>query len=113
MRNWLIVTTAVVAPIALLLLSKSGMDTTFDWGFLRCLFGFALGVACYRLYDAQQRLNGLLGREAAVIPFRAGALLEVFRRCKLYDYDAHCWLGFDGRPTAPPIPVGAVAASAC
>jgi peptidoglycan/LPS O-acetylase OafA/YrhL len=52
MRNWLLVATAVAAPIALLHLSKSGMDTTFDWGFVRCLFGFALGVACYRLYNA-------------------------------------------------------------
>jgi peptidoglycan/LPS O-acetylase OafA/YrhL len=26
------------------------MDTTFDWGFVRCLFGFALGVACWRIY---------------------------------------------------------------
>jgi len=52
MRNWLIVATAVAAPLLLLHLSKSGMDTTFDWGFVRCLFGFALGVACYRLYSA-------------------------------------------------------------
>lgn len=52
MRNWLLVATALIAPIALLHLSNAGMDTTFDWGFLRCVFGFALGVACYRLFDA-------------------------------------------------------------
>jgi peptidoglycan/LPS O-acetylase OafA/YrhL len=51
MRNWLLVATAVAAPLLLLHLSKTGMDTTFDWGFLRCVFGFALGVACYRLYS--------------------------------------------------------------
>lgn len=51
-RNWLIVATAAIAPLLLMHLSKSGMDTTFDWGFIRCLFGFALGVACYRLYSA-------------------------------------------------------------
>jgi peptidoglycan/LPS O-acetylase OafA/YrhL len=50
MRNWLLVAAAVVAPLLLLHLSKTGMDTTFDWGFVRCVFGFALGVACYRLY---------------------------------------------------------------
>jgi peptidoglycan/LPS O-acetylase OafA/YrhL len=52
LRNGLIVATAVVAPLLLLQLSKTGMDTTFDWGFIRCLFGFALGVACYRLFSA-------------------------------------------------------------
>jgi peptidoglycan/LPS O-acetylase OafA/YrhL len=51
MRNWVIVATALVAPLALLHLSHTGMDTTFDWGFIRCLFGFALGVACWRIYS--------------------------------------------------------------
>jgi peptidoglycan/LPS O-acetylase OafA/YrhL len=27
------------------------MDTTYDWGFIRCVFGFALGVACQRIYS--------------------------------------------------------------
>jgi acyl-lipid omega-6 desaturase (Delta-12 desaturase) len=58
-------------------------------------------IPCYRLYDAQQRLAGLLGRDSAVVPFRAGALLDVFRRCKLYDYEAHRWIHFDGTPTSP------------
>jgi acyl-lipid omega-6 desaturase (Delta-12 desaturase) len=58
-------------------------------------------IPCYRLYDAQQRLAGLLGRDCAVVPFRAGALLDVFRRCKLYDYEAHRWIDFDGNPTSP------------
>jgi peptidoglycan/LPS O-acetylase OafA/YrhL len=50
LRNWLLVATAIAAPLLLLRLSNSGMDTTFDWGFIRCIFGFALGVACCRLY---------------------------------------------------------------
>jgi acyl-lipid omega-6 desaturase (Delta-12 desaturase) len=58
-------------------------------------------IPCYRLYDAQLRLDGLLGRHAAVVPFSAGALLDVFRRCKLYDYEAHRWIDFDGTPTSP------------
>lgn len=58
-------------------------------------------IPCYRLYDAQQRLNTLLGGAAVVIPFRAGALLDVFRRCKLYDYEQHRWLDFVGNPTSP------------
>jgi acyl-lipid omega-6 desaturase (Delta-12 desaturase) len=58
-------------------------------------------IPCYRLYDAQLRLDGLLGRQAAVLPFRAGALLDVFRRCKLYDYESHRWIDFDGTLTSP------------
>jgi peptidoglycan/LPS O-acetylase OafA/YrhL len=50
MRNWMLLATALAAPLLLALLSKSGMDTTFDWGFIRCVFGFALGVACCRIY---------------------------------------------------------------
>jgi peptidoglycan/LPS O-acetylase OafA/YrhL len=51
MRNWMLVITAIAAPVLLFLLSKSGMDTTFDYGFIRCLFGFSLGVACFRLHS--------------------------------------------------------------
>jgi omega-6 fatty acid desaturase (delta-12 desaturase) len=58
-------------------------------------------IPCYRLYDAQRHLNALLGETAVVIPFRAGALLDVFRRCKLYDYEQHRWLDFDGNATSP------------
>ena len=58
-------------------------------------------IPCYRLYDAQQRLDELLGRKAAVVAFRASALLDVFRRCKLYDYEEHCWIDFDGHQTSP------------
>jgi peptidoglycan/LPS O-acetylase OafA/YrhL len=44
---------ALVAPLLLFHLSKSGMDTTFDYGYIRCLFGFALGVACFRMHAAR------------------------------------------------------------
>lgn len=58
-------------------------------------------IPCYRLYDAQRHLNTLLGDTAVVTPFCAGALLDVFRRCKLYDYEQHRWLDFDGNATSP------------
>jgi peptidoglycan/LPS O-acetylase OafA/YrhL len=51
LRSALLWATAIAAPILLVHLSKSGMDTTFDWGFIRCVFGFALGVACCRIYQ--------------------------------------------------------------
>lgn len=58
-------------------------------------------IPCYRLYDAQQWLDQLMGAKAAVVPFRLGTLLDVFRRCKLYNYEAHCWTDFEGWPTSP------------
>ncbi len=36
--------TAAVAPIMLLKLSPHFMDTTYDFGFIRCIYGFSLGV---------------------------------------------------------------------
>jgi peptidoglycan/LPS O-acetylase OafA/YrhL len=50
MRNWVLVAAAVTAPILLYQVSKTGMDITYDYGLIRCLFGFALGVACCRIY---------------------------------------------------------------
>jgi acyl-lipid omega-6 desaturase (Delta-12 desaturase) len=67
-------------------------------------------VPCYRLFDAQRRLDELLGDRSVVVPFRLGALLDVFRRCKLYDYEQHQWCDFDGRPTSPRL-VGYAAAA--
>ena len=32
--------------------------------------------------------------------FNPLAFWRTMRRCKLYDYDRHRWLGFDGKPTA-------------
>jgi len=56
-------------------------------------------VPCYRLRAAQARLTGLLGERAIELPLSARAMARVMRRCKLYDYEDHRWLDFDGRPT--------------
>jgi peptidoglycan/LPS O-acetylase OafA/YrhL len=52
MRNWMLLLAALVAPVMLLHLSRTGMDTTYDYGLIRCVFGFALGIACFRLHRA-------------------------------------------------------------
>jgi peptidoglycan/LPS O-acetylase OafA/YrhL len=78
MRNWLLVATALVAPIALLHLSKSGMDTTFDWGFVRCLFGFALGVACWRVYSLAPPRRAPDARIATVVEIGVVAMVVAF-----------------------------------
>jgi peptidoglycan/LPS O-acetylase OafA/YrhL len=50
MRNWMLVVAAIAAPLLLLNLSRTGMDTTYDYGLIRCVFGFALGVVCFRVH---------------------------------------------------------------
>jgi len=50
MRNWMLLVAALAAPLLLLHLSKTGMDTTYDYGLIRCVFGFALGVVCFRVH---------------------------------------------------------------
>lgn len=60
-------------------------------------------IPLYNIGAAQQRLNELLGARAVRERFTPRYLLDTMRRCKLYDYDRHCWLGFDGRPTSGPL----------
>lgn len=56
-------------------------------------------VPCYRLKAAQAQLNVLLGEHAVVEKFTLRSFFDTLRRCKLYDFDNHRWLDFDGRPT--------------
>jgi peptidoglycan/LPS O-acetylase OafA/YrhL len=51
MRNWMLLIAAIAAPVLLFHLSKTGMDTTYDYGLIRCIFGFALGVVCFRIHS--------------------------------------------------------------
>ncbi|HSI53198.1 MAG TPA: acyltransferase [Ramlibacter sp.] len=50
LRQWVLAVAAIIPPLALLYLSDTGMDVTFDWGLLRCIVGFALGVVCYQVH---------------------------------------------------------------
>ncbi len=56
-------------------------------------------IPCYRLAAAQKRLNELLGSSAITFDFTFPWLVDTLRRCKVYDYENHRWLDFDGRPT--------------
>jgi len=58
-------------------------------------------IPCYRVFEAQTRLDERLGSAAVVRSFGVRWLLDTTRRCKLYDWDKQQWLDFSGRPTAP------------
>ncbi|HSH88372.1 MAG TPA: acyltransferase [Ramlibacter sp.] len=79
MRNWILLLVALVAPLVLLNLSKSGMDTTYDYGLIRCVFGFALGVACFRLHSRWPRASHSAGAGImTVLEFAIVAAVVVF-----------------------------------
>jgi peptidoglycan/LPS O-acetylase OafA/YrhL len=50
LRNTMLLAVAVAAPLSIAGVSTTGMNVTYDWGLVRCIFGFALGVACCRIY---------------------------------------------------------------
>jgi omega-6 fatty acid desaturase (delta-12 desaturase) len=57
------------------------------------------GVPSYHLTAAQRRLDALLGDRAVVEPLSLIGVLRTMRDCKLYDFDKHQWLDFNGKPT--------------
>jgi omega-6 fatty acid desaturase (delta-12 desaturase) len=56
-------------------------------------------VPLVRLKEAQERIEAVLPGQIVVQAFGVRALLGILERCKLYDYDAHCWTDFQGAPT--------------
>lgn len=69
LRNWMLWLVALAAPVFLLQVTRTGMDVTYDWGLVRCVFGFALGVACARLHRRR-------GERGAAIAAPLATLLE-------------------------------------
>ena len=58
-------------------------------------------IPCYRLFEAQSKLNQILGDKALRTHlFALRRLVQVMRGCKLYDYERHCWTDFSGRVTS-------------
>ncbi|MES3002474.1 MAG: acyltransferase [Pseudomonadota bacterium] len=49
LRYWMLALAAIVPPLMLLLVSRTGMDVTYDFGILRCVLGFALGTLCFHV----------------------------------------------------------------
>ena len=43
-----------------------------------------------------------MGTQTVSVRYGPAGMRDALRRCKLYDYDAHCWTDFTGRPTTAP-----------
>jgi acyl-lipid omega-6 desaturase (Delta-12 desaturase) len=62
-------------------------------------------IPCYRAYRAQKVLDARLGPAAVTSRLGPAWFIDTMRRCKLYDWDNHQWLAFDGTPSAARIDV--------
>ena len=56
-------------------------------------------IPMYRLHDAQLDLEKSYPGEITHTPFSFALLFEIYRKCKLYDYDNHQWTDFRGNAT--------------
>jgi omega-6 fatty acid desaturase (delta-12 desaturase) len=60
-------------------------------------------VPLYNLERAQRRLEDTYADDITVVPFTLGGFFQTMRTCRLFDYDNHRWLDWDGTPTTPPL----------
>ena len=56
-------------------------------------------IPFYNLAKAQAVLDRMFGDERISINFSFKEFLSSMRKCKLYDYNNHLWLGFNGLPS--------------
>jgi len=56
-------------------------------------------IPFYRLQQAQAELNAMENGRSVYQKFSFKWLHETLRDCRLYDYENHRWLDFDGNPT--------------
>jgi len=61
------------------------------------------GVPLYHLEEAQKALERNYRRDIMRIAWSPSTLLETQRVCRLYDYDKHRWLDYDGTPLTEPL----------
>ena len=60
-------------------------------------------VPLYNLEQAQKNLEAAYGESIVTVPFTLGGLFATLRTCRLFDYEQHRWLDWDGVPTTPPL----------
>jgi omega-6 fatty acid desaturase (delta-12 desaturase) len=57
-------------------------------------------IPFYELHDAQRALNSVLAGKNVVYRWSWRGFLHCCRTCKLYDYERHLWLDFEGNVTS-------------
>lgn len=72
---WLLL--IVAGPMIIATLSPHGMDTTYDYGLVRCLYGFSLGVLCFDIRERFPLLKERLSRAADTMLEVIGLVMAV------------------------------------
>lgn len=57
-------------------------------------------IPMYNLAEAQRALEQTYEDEVVHEPWSWRGFLRTCRVCRLYDYEAHCWLDYDGTPSS-------------
>ncbi|MGL4767750.1 MAG: fatty acid desaturase [Formosimonas sp.] len=60
-------------------------------------------IPLYKLKEAQEHLERMLPNRIVIQPFSWKWYFANAKMCKLYDYKAHQWIGFNGQPTTQPV----------
>jgi peptidoglycan/LPS O-acetylase OafA/YrhL len=77
-RAWIALLAAMIGgPLLIAALSEHNMNTHFDWGIIRCIYGFAAGVLSWNIYEKwneklRTRLSG------SIVEWTALGLVVVF-----------------------------------
>lgn len=56
-------------------------------------------IPLYNLKGAQTSIQAAYPQDVVRVNFTVKGYLDTLRRCRLYDYDHHRWLDYDGTPT--------------
>ena len=59
-------------------------------------------IPLYELEAAQREVEHAHGKDVIVARLSPGYVLGLLKTCRLYDYQHHCWLDYDGSPTSDP-----------
>ena len=65
-------------------------------------------IPLYHLKEAQDKLESLHGERVVHYKWSIKNHLEIVSRCKLYDYENHRWLDFNGNPTTEAQSIGLI-----
>jgi peptidoglycan/LPS O-acetylase OafA/YrhL len=77
-RAWIALLVAMIGgPLLIAALSEHNMNTHFDWGIIRCIYGFAAGVLSWNVYE---KWNGKLRTwlSGSIVEWMALGLVVVF-----------------------------------
>jgi omega-6 fatty acid desaturase (delta-12 desaturase) len=57
-------------------------------------------IPLYNLPKAQRRLEAAYPEQIKIVPWTFASYFNTLRTCRLYDYQNHHWLDWDGQPTS-------------